>query len=370
MELSLNLLQNNVQYFKEDDPLGATIILISLMAVVGLVFIVNLAKNGIGSSGLNRGSRTGAQSFSSFALFRLARYYHLNRKQTKILGEVFKINGVTDLSRVMKDPGLLDRCFKRTYKTISRTAENEEVAQQKITQLFSLRNVLETLQGQEGLIDSTTQLAESTMAILNTSEESYPLEVVSSKGENLVLEYPRSTRSAPLQLEKGTRVTLSVFTQSGPGVSFDTRVIEINTASNGAKLELAHSSQVRYTARRKFRRKDISVQCFYYPVRIEETRFRFKKTQKMIVSSKKNTGVSMNISIGGCAMRASVPGPIGSQLKIEINYPRERGLAVLGQVLRINQSGSTGTVMHIKFLKVPRRTWNVINAVVFDYHDD
>jgi hypothetical protein len=43
---------------------------------------------------------------------------------------------------------------------------------------------------------------------------------------------------------------------------------------------------------------------------------------------------------------------------------------VLGQALRINRSGAAGTIVHIKFLKIPRRAFNAINAVVFGYHED
>jgi hypothetical protein len=306
--LSLNLLQGNVRYFKEDDPLGAVIILVCLAAGAGFVLILNLVKNAIGSSGMKKGGETGTRQFSVFALYRIARYYRLNRAQTKILGEVFKSNEVADLSRVMEEPDLMDRCFRQTYKTIGRTVEDEKEAQQKIAQLFSLRNVLDVLQERENSVNSTTQVAEDTKAMQNTAQTRSPVQVVSSR--------------------------------------------------------------VKTMARRKFRRKQIVIQCFYYSIRIEETKIRFKKIQKMIVSRKRITGIIMNISIGGCAMKASVPVPAGSRLKIEINYSRERGMAVIGQVLRINQSGSTGTVMHIKFLKVPRRTWNVINAVVFDYNDD
>jgi hypothetical protein len=257
---------------------------------------------------MKKGVETGPRQFSGLALHRIARYYRLNRAQTKILGEVFKSNGVADLSRIMEKPALMDRCFKRTYKAIGRTGEDEKEAQKKITQLFSLRNVLDVLQEEEDPVSSTTQAAGHTRTIQNTARADSPVQAL--------------------------------------------------------------SSPVRTMARRRFRRKQIEVPCFYYLIRIEETRVHFKKRQKMIVSRQKITGIITDISIGGCAVKTSAPVPIGSRLKIEINYSRERGLAVLGQVLRINQSGSSGTVMHIKFLKVPRRTWNVINAVVFDYNDD
>jgi hypothetical protein len=58
-------------------------------------------------------------------------------------------------------------------------------------------------------------------------------------------------------------------------------------------------------------------------------------------------------------------------LKIEFDYSQSPvPLAVLGQVLRINRSGITSTIMHIKFIKIPRKSMNAINAIVYEYGDD
>jgi hypothetical protein len=43
-------------------------------------------------------------------------------------------------------------------------------------------------------------------------------------------------------------------------------------------------------------------------------------------------------------------------------------IAALGQVLRTNRSGIS-TIMHIKFLRIPRRSLNIINALVYEYVD-
>jgi hypothetical protein len=47
------------------------------------------------------------------------------------------------------------------------------------------------------------------------------------------------------------------------------------------------------------------------------------------------------------------------------NYP----INVLGQAIRSNRSVA-GTIIHVKFIKVPRRAFNSISAVVFGYSDD
>jgi hypothetical protein len=88
----------------------------------------------------------------------------------------------------------------------------------------------------------------------------------------------------------------------------------------------------------------------------------------MVVDSRRMTGSVTDISIGGCAIKTQISVPAGSRLKIEFDYTRGASpVAVLGQVLRINRSGIANTVIHIKFLKVPRKAMNVINTLVFEY---
>jgi c-di-GMP-binding flagellar brake protein YcgR len=120
---------------------------------------------------------------------------------------------------------------------------------------------------------------------------------------------------------------------------------------------------------RRFRRRQVSHSCDYFLVRLED--LKNKKPPKMVVDPRRMTGTATDISIGGCAIKTQSSIPAGSRLKIEFDYSQSAlPLAVLGQVLRINRSGMANTIMHIKFLKVPRRTMNAINSMVFEYGDD
>ena len=119
---------------------------------------------------------------------------------------------------------------------------------------------------------------------------------------------------------------------------------------------------------RRFRRTQSGTNCDYYVVRLEDQ--KNKKPPKMVVDARRMSGSVTDISIGGCAIKTQVSVPPGTRLKIEFDYSRSVSpIAVLGQVLRINRSGIANTVMHIKFLKIPRKAMNAINALVFEYGD-
>jgi hypothetical protein len=365
--LQLNLLQDNIRYFKEDDPVAGLIVLVGIIVVVVGGFIANLIKHGITATNPGGGIKSAPRQFSGFALRRVANSYGLNREQTKLLEQILRKEGVSDPKRILMDFNLLDKHFKRAYRTIERTSSSEAEIQQRLSLLFSLRNTIENAQGTENPITATNQILANSDAVLIIGRDSYPVRVISSQGENMNVECPQTALGSPIRISKGVKVTLVFFTKSAKRFSFDTRVVGRTETSRGATLQIAHSSRAKNMAQRKSRRKQASMNCVFYLVFIEESGRGRKKKQKMILDKRKLTGSILDISIGGCAIKTYNSIVVGSRLKIEFDYFDEQKLAVLGQVLRTNSSGAAGTIMHIKFLKVPRRAWNTINAAVFDY---
>jgi hypothetical protein len=120
---------------------------------------------------------------------------------------------------------------------------------------------------------------------------------------------------------------------------------------------------------RRFKRRKVGIGCYVCPVKVEETGKGRRKRVKLIADRRRFTGTMQDISIGGCAMKTNVTIAAGSRVKIEFNYGGSEGVAVLGQVLRSNRNESN-TVVHTKFLKVPRKAMNAINVGVFNYLED
>jgi hypothetical protein len=95
-----------------------------------------------------------------------------------------------------------------------------------------------------------------------------------------------------------------------------------------------------------------------------------KKGPKLMVDKRRFVGTILDISIGGCSIKTSAPVQVGSRLKIEMDYSDDSTLTVLGQALRTNRTSAMGTIVHIKFIKIPRKAFNNINALVFGYDDE
>jgi c-di-GMP-binding flagellar brake protein YcgR len=357
------------QFYKQTRPQDAVVFGIGIVLIIFIFIIVNIAKkrSPVLNSQSVGGGVSGPKHFSGFALHRIAADIGLDKEQTKILEFVLKSDGVVDIERSLNSSNLLDRHFKRAYRLIERNANTEEEAQNRLAILFATRNILENSGGAGGGVTSTRQIPENTAAVLTVGTESYPVKVLSTKGESLIVENPYNALGSPIRLPRGGKATLAFFTRSSKGFAFETRIMGASSSGDKPVLQLIHSSQRKQLSQRRFRRRQEVISCGLFLVKVEDA--GRKKEKKMIVDKRQIKGTIMDISIGGCSIKANAAIPSGTLLKISFDHSGFMSVAVLGQVLRTNRSG-VSIVMHIKFLRIPRKSMNAINAIVFDYSDD
>ena len=344
----------------------------AIIAIAVIGFVVSIIRNGISRPMAGPGKAKGSTSvtprkFNAFTLQRIALSYGLDREQKKLLEYVFRNDGVTDPERVMKTPALLDRHFKRTFRIIEKNSTTDEDAQSRLIKLFSLRNVIES---SSGTSDSTSgRLSDNTPAILGTGRDSFPVKILNSRGQNVVVEYPKNALGTPIRIVKGTKVTLSFFTKSSNGFSYEGTAGGAVNTDRGQGLQINRTGEMKPLVKRRFRRRAANLRSEFNFVRVDETGTGRKKETKLVVDNRRYIGMLQDISVGGCALKTSAPVQAGSRLKINMNFDDNHVLSVLGQVIRTNRSAA-GTILHIKFLKVPRRAFNSISTFVFGYNDD
>ncbi|MCL2070019.1 MAG: PilZ domain-containing protein [Treponema sp.] len=320
------------------------------------------------SGGKGKGKKAGGSSaprkYNVFSLMRVSSSYGLDREQSKMLEYVFRTDGVSDIDRSIKNPVLLDRHFKRAFRAIEKSGYNEEEVQQRLVKLFALRNALDAAPDVGG--SAADQLKPNTPVIIASGNNNYSVKLILAKDRSVVTEIPKNTLGSHIRFQKGARVTVSF---PNNGFSIEGQVIGTGTTVQGPGLQISHSGRAKALVKRKHRRKQTDIDCVFYLVNVQETGQGRKKESKLVVDSRKFTGSLQDMSVGGCAMTTKVSIQAGTRLKIAIDYDHNLIINVLGQVLRVNRSGSAGTIMHIKFLKVPRRAFNSISTLVFGFNE-
>ncbi|MDR0669707.1 MAG: PilZ domain-containing protein [Treponema sp.] len=338
---------------------------IGLGITVIVLVIVNLSRKrlGISDSGF---SAPRPKSGGGFVVHKFSRSIGLDPSQTKMLSFVMKTGGTTEPERLIQSPALLDRHFKQAYNAIEHRTGGEDETQQKLSVLFATRNILESTTGGGVGVNSTRVIPENTPAVLIVDNNSYPVRVISSRGAYLLVNNPVNALGDLILIGRNKPVTLSFFTKSSNGFSIQSTVYGTAKApGEGQVLQIVHSNAIKRLSQRRFRRRMIAAAAEFNLVRLEPG--PRKREQKMVVDKRKAMGRILDISVGGCSIQTSSVISAGVRLKIGFTAGG-RPVVALGEVLRVNRN-RTGTVMHIKFLKVPRNSLNRINALVFEYID-
>jgi c-di-GMP-binding flagellar brake protein YcgR len=332
-------------------------------AIFGGFFLFLLIKGII----KNRKNASAPRRFSYFMMRKVANSYGLDKPQRKLLESIFRSDAVTDPEAVIQSSPLLDKHFRRAYRRIENSAEDEEEIQGQLSLLFSTRNSIETTQNTTGTATSTRQIPANMAAVLSVAKETYPVRVINAKGDAVLVESPKNSLGSPIKIPSGSRVSLSFFTKSSKGYSFDSKILGTTDTPKGPAIRLAHAARVKPLVHRRFRRRQTAANCNFFMVIVKETKVHRKIVRKMSLDGRSYSGTIMDISIGGCSIRTSANIQSGTRIKIE--FTQGTSMAVLGQVLRVNRGGMYVTI-HVKFIKMPRSTQNSINAMVFEYNEE
>jgi DNA-binding LytR/AlgR family response regulator len=365
----LPLQVTDMSVFNNDARLGnnAKYLGIGIVIFVVVMVIIYLLKNKFKIAALNDGANASGRGPRRFKLrdfHRITREMGLKREQAKMLDYVFRCDGVTDPVRSIHSSNLLDKHFKRAYRLIERTSSSAEEVNRRLSVLFAVRNIIDS--NADTATTSTRQIPENTAAVLSVNSVNYPVRVISSRGDTLVVENPTTSTGELLSPSKGSKVSLEFFTKNGNGFSVESRIMGNVETAEGSVLQLVHSGQIKKLSNRRFRRRQTVISTSFFFVSVENP--GHKKKEKLIVDKRRFSGNTLDISIGGCSIKTTTSLSTGQKIKIEFTREDNSVIVALGEVLRVNRSG-TNVIIHTKFLKIPRRSLNTINAVVYEYAD-
>jgi c-di-GMP-binding flagellar brake protein YcgR len=357
----LQISLNDMTFKKQEGYSNESVIIFVVFAVVIAVVIIILIKNKSGGLGTGSG-KAKSGLFAKLALHRMASDIGLNNEQINMLDFVFKTDQVLDPEKSIATPSLLDRHFGRAYRVIKQTSKSDAEMQYRHAVLFSTRNLLES-RVSDGL-NSTRQLKDDNSVIFNNGKQRYEVSVLSTTGDALAVECPKNALGSAIKLQKGKKISVLFFTKNNKGFSFETSVTGYSTVHGKNALLFAHSNKLKSLSQRRFRRRQIDIASSLYLVYVEGS----GKKQRLVVDKRRLTGNITDISVGGCSIKVKVPVKIGAKMKIELKHG-DYEMAALGQVLRTNRAGIV-TVIHIRFIKVSRKSMNIINALAYEYTNE
>ncbi|MDR2052110.1 MAG: PilZ domain-containing protein [Treponema sp.] len=367
----------NTQYFKEDDPITATILLAGIGVTIVLITIINIVRHGFRHTSPRSGGTkkspgfTMPRQFSGFTLRAIARSYDLNKEQTRMLEYILAKDGVSRPREVLADAVIMDKHFKRAYLSISRKSgrmvDDTEV-QKELYDLFSTRNAIEAAPASFQHV-TAPEIGYGTEAVLSTNGKTYPVKVDTVRGEVIMLECPVNPLGQPLKFQKGVQADLNYFNNVNHGFLQKCRILDVVMAGKPPILQLVSQGKPKTLFKRKNRRRQVDIPCEFRVATITKTGSGAQAQTTMTVGSRKFMGDILDISPGGCSIRTR--GFLKPGLRLKISFEdNNKTTVVLGQILRINRGSSITSFVHVKFIKASLKALNIINALVYRYNED
>ena len=169
----------------------------------------------------------------------------------------------------------------------------------------------------------------------------------------------------PIKFPRGSKLTVFFYAGNHIGYSFQTRSGGLINIDGRQLLALTHSDSIKPMPSRRHQRREARLSCRFYLVHVHAVRDRGKVVKTIQVEKAAVPGIITDVSAGGMSMQTMSPVNAGDFVKLEFDVGGGN-LSAYASVVRVSKLRN-GTSMHIKFVKITRKTANEILAYVYSY---
>lgn len=298
---------------------------------------------------------------------RMAKKIGLPDTHTKALEKLVKAYTIRNPHTLFNNSTQLDSLLKKGLSDIELQNSSDQQKEADKLVLFQIKQIIERAAQTKGSLSSTRELKNGVPVSISGEEfEQYKTRVVSNLKDGIQVEPPISNDDSIIQIKRWSPVRITLKRDSDSLYSFDSKVLGYKTYGGRMLLLLQHSKDVQQTQQRKFRRKLIEKPAFFTRVSVIQQGSGRKKSKKAVIDKSSRTlGTVIDLSAGGCSIRARVPLKLGELIQVEFETEQKERVVAFGKVKHVSGSRRSGNVMHIMFTRLSRENMNKINYFVY-----
>jgi c-di-GMP-binding flagellar brake protein YcgR len=213
----------------------------------------------------------------------------------------------------------------------------------------------------------TRQLSSGKLIYITTENgEKYSSHIVTNLKDSICIETPLKNMGGILKLAKWAQVKVSVPEKGNKGYFFDSKVVGYSTMKGKSCILLQHSNNMTMSKERNFPRKELGKSCYFYKINIMTFGTGKDVVKKAVISDKKGRlGTVIEISAGGCSIKASNYLNKKDLVKIDIDIERKNTISILGKIVNLRKGDFGITIMHVQFTRMSKKHMNSINSYVY-----
>jgi c-di-GMP-binding flagellar brake protein YcgR len=345
---------------------STTIVIAGIL--IGLIFILFIVIGVITNKRAAMKKAGGNGSFRKGTFKRRATRMGLSKIHLRALDFVIERYKVRNPYALLTNSAQLDSYLKKAIQGIDDQVSSDQAKEAQKLTLYRVKQIIER-NSQRNTGYNTSRQLQTNQKIALTVESGirFQSRIVSVLRDGVAVEVPYDETGSQVRWKKWSPVTVFFWKSNGEGYSFGSKVTGYNILKGVPAVFIQHTNKIVKAKQRKYRRRALDRPCYYYPVRILTTGSGRNQTKKAFVETKRGAlGTVIEVSAGGCSIRASRGLAGGALIKVEFETSRGHPVSSYGKVVS-TQKSSEEQVMHIMFTKVSRGNLNNINAFVYDF---
>ena len=352
-------------YWKQDNPGDSKIFLF----IAGGIFLALIAYSLIKQATSGQGIRFGISkktSLSGGAFRRRAEDSGFSSGEAEFLEFYARKMGVTSPQSVFGTKNQIDTFIHNAFKFIERHADTEALAEEQKARLFAIKEALGTRSSSGASIRSTRQIkAKTPLSIVTAKDTHYSSILVVNESRALYLEPALDAFGSPIRIAWGARLTLYFYSGSHVGYSFQARSRGMADIDGKKFLTIAHSDKIKPLPSRKHQRSEVHISGRFYLVHVRAAKDKGKVVKTVQVEKAAVAGIITDLSGGGMSLQTMSPANAGDFIKVEFDLGAGMRPAY-ASVVRVSKTRNS-SLMHVKFVRISRKTVNEIRAMVYGY---
>lgn len=362
------LLQEAIMTLKKQSSTSITIGIIVFFVFLVLLFISGRSSGSGSKSGTRSSSGSRPGHYNKRAFRKRAGSMGLSKPEIRTLEYLIKTYKVKDTYNLLKNSKTLNSTLKKALDRLENDITPQNIKEGQKLLLYRIKQKIERNSEKKQLMSGTKQLNPRQKLHLSTPGGTrYESQVSSNLKDYLGVKIPRDDHGNQIRWKKWTRVQVFFWKHNGQGYSFSSKVSGYNNIKGIPSLFLQHSKSIQQAQQRKYRRKPLGRPAYFYPIRIITSGYGRNQKRKAVVDTTAGIlGTIIEISAGGCSMRASYPLGPGELLKIEFEAIDGEKIIAFGKNKSIKRIKPMGAVMHIMFTKISQKNINSINSYIYD----
>jgi hypothetical protein len=363
--MSDTILLAQITYWKESDP-RQTLIFFSVVGGLIVLGILYGWLKSMAEGGNSRKETRSPKTFSRGSFRRRAYEAGFTDTESDFLEQYARKLGTTNPAAIFSNRAQLDSFMRSAFKYIERHADTEESAEQNKARLFSLREALGMRLSSGTPVRSTRKLqARTPLSIVTAKDTNYTSILATNESKALYVEPALDAFGQAIKFPWLSKLTVYFYTGNHIGYSFKTRSGGMINMDGRTLLALYHSDKVTPLPSRRNQRRESRLSCHFYLLHVRAVKDRGKIVKNIQVEKAAVAGMLTDLSAGGVSMQTMSPVKSGEFVKLEFDVGNGNRIAY-ASVVRTNRLRN-GTSMHLKFVKISRKTVNEILAYVYGY---